>query len=343
MKAATIAIASALLIALSACQQKSSSQQQEYIKETGYVFGTTYHITYKYDRSLEEEMLERLRAYDNSLSTFNKNSIISKINRNEEVETDEYFETVYNKAKEIYELSGHRFDITIKPLSRLWKFGDNTPDTISNAVIDSIMDKVDSVKAFIGFDKTHLEGKHLVKDDSRIMIEAAALAEGYGIDVAASVFEEHGVTDYMVELGGELHVKGLNPQGRKWRISIDKPIEGSNELNRASQNIIGITDCAVSTSGSYRQFYYTQDGRRMQHTIDPLTGRPVEHGMLSVTVVGPNTMTTDALSTTCMVLGPDKALELIESLEGIEVYMIYEDDDKQQKELMTEGFKLMIN
>lgn len=331
-----------IIASLSSCQ-KSKQAKDQYIKETGYIFGTTYHITYKHGHSLEAEMLEKLRAYDNSLSTYNKNSIISKINRNEDVEVDDFFTTVYNKAQEIYELSGHRFDITIKPLSRLWKFGDNTPDTISQVTIDSIMAKVDSVRAFVGLDKTRLEGKRLIKDDSRTMIEAAALAEGYGIDVAASVFEENGVTDYMVEIGGELHVKGLNPQGNKWRISIDKPIEGSNELNRASQSIIGITDCAVSTSGSYRQFYYTHDGKRMQHTIDPLTGRPVEHGMLSVTVIGPNTMTTDALSTTCMVLGPEEAIKLIEDMEGIEVYIIYEDSDKKQKELMTEGFKQLIN
>jgi len=342
MRATLATILFLVAICMSSCHN-SGKDKDQYIKETGYVFGTTYHITYKYAHSLEEEMLAKLKAYDNSLSTYNKNSVISKVNRNEDVELDDYFITVYNKAKEIYELSGHRFDITIKPLSRLWKFDENTPDTISRSTIDSIMTKVDSVRAFIGFNKTRIDGDRLIKDDSRIMIEAAALAEGYGIDIAASVFEEHGVTDYMVEIGGELHVKGVNPQGRKWRISIDKPIEDSNEFNRKSQSVIGITDCAVSTSGSYRQFYYTSEGQRMQHTIDPLTGMPVGHGMLSVTIVGPNTMTTDALSTTCMVLGPKEAIEFIEGLEGVEAYVIYEENDKQRKELMTEGFKQLIN
>ncbi|MCQ2204718.1 MAG: FAD:protein FMN transferase [Bacteroidales bacterium] len=337
MKYSVLAFMSVILF-LTSCNEA----KERYIKEEGFVFGTTYHITYKYTRSLEKEMLERLRTYDASLSTYNKSSVISRVNRNEDVEVDTLFANVYNKAREVYELSGHRFDITIKPLSNLWRFNGDYPDTISVATYDSILAKVDSVRSFIGFDKTRLEGRRVVKDDERIMFEAAALAEGYGIDVAASVFDEYGVTDYMVELGGELHVKGLSPSNRKWRISVDKPVEGANELNRSSQILIGVTDAAVSTSGSYRQFYYVEDGRRLQHTIDPLTGRPVEHGMLSVTVVGPNTMTTDALSTTCMVLGPDKAIELVNSLEGIEAYLIYEDDDKVQHQLMSDGFKQLV-
>ncbi|MCQ2226933.1 MAG: FAD:protein FMN transferase [Bacteroidales bacterium] len=325
------------------CRKNGESGEMRYIKETGFVFGTTYHITYRYDRSLESEMLERLRAYDNSLSTYNKNSVISKINRNEDVELDSFFVTVYNKAKEFYELSGHRFDITIKPLSRLWKFGGDTPDTISVELYDEILAKVDSVREFIGFDKTRIENNRLVKDDERICLEAAALAEGYGIDVAASVFDDYGVSDYMVEIGGEMHIKGLNPNGRKWRVSIDRPDDKSNELTRTSQTLINVTNCAISTSGSYRQFYRTADGRRLQHTIDPRVGRPVEHGMLSVTIVGPNTMTTDAISTSCMVIGPDSAMQFVESFEDVEAYMIYEDETGNRKELFSDGFRELLN
>lgn len=321
-----------------ACTPKT----EQYIREEGFIFGTTYHITYKYNKSLQKEMLEALKAYDNSLSTYNKNSIISKINRNEDVELDTFFVNVYNKAYEIYELSNHQFDITIRPLSQLWRFGADTPDTISTTTYDSIVARIDSIKAFIGLNKTHISNNHLIKDDDRITLEAAALAEGYGIDIAASVFEKHGVTDYMVELGGELHIKGLNPNGQKWRISIDRPDEGSNELTRTSQGVIKVTNCAISTSGSYRQFYYTADGRRLQHTISPLTGRPVEHGMLSVTVVGPNTITTDALSTTFMILGPEKAKQMADSIPNIDAYFIYEDNNGERQELMTEGFRKLL-
>ena len=326
------------LATLTACSVPTK-QQDEYIREEGFIFGTTYHITYKHHQSLQAQMLQKLRAYDNSLSTYNPNSIISKINRNEDPELDTFFVNVYNKAREVYELSGHRFDITVRPLSQLWRFTSDKSDTISAATFDSIMTKVDSVRAFIGLNKTSISGNHLIKSDPRITLEAAALAEGYGIDVAASVFEENGVTDYMVELGGELHLKGLNPNGRKWRISIDRPDEGSNELTRTSQGVISVSDCAVSTSGSYRQFYYTADGKRLQHTIDPLTGKPVEHGMLSVTVVGPNTITTDALSTTFMVLGVEEAYTIATSLPDIEAYFIFEDKDGNRHETMTDGFR----
>ncbi len=340
MNKTTIAILSA--IALTACNAPTQQQNEEYIKEEGFIFGTTYHITYKHHKSLQEQMLKKLREYDNSLSTYNPNSTISKINRNEDTELDTLFVNVYNKAREIYELSGQRFDITVRPLSQLWRFTNGHSDTISIATFDSIMSKVDSVKSFIGLNKTSIIDNKLVKADPRITLEAAALAEGYGIDIAASVFEENGVSDYMVELGGELHLKGLNPNGRKWRISIDRPDEGSNEFNHTSQCIISVSNCAVSTSGSYRQFYYTADGHRLQHTINPLTGRPVEHGLLSVTVVGPNTITTDALSTTFMILGPDEAYELAQSLPNIEAYFIFEDKEGNRHETMTEGFKKLL-
>lgn len=325
-------------VTLLACTS-SSHTNNNYIKEEGFVFGTTYHITYKYHRSLQSEMLEQLKQYDNSLSPYNPNSIISRINRNEDVEVDSLFANVYNQACKMYELSEGRFDITVEPLSKLWKFSGDHPDTIAIATYDSIVSLVDSIRAFVGLKKTHLENNKLIKADPRITINANAIAEGYGIDVAASVFEKHGVTDYMVEIGGELHIKGLSPRGQKWRVSIDRPDEGSNELTRTSQSIITVTDCAISTSGSYRQFYYTTDGRRLQHTIDPATGRPVEHGMLSVTTIGPNTMTTDAWSTTFMVMGPHEAIATANKIDGIEAYVIYQDEEGNRHEIFSDGFK----
>lgn len=338
----TTIILIAIITMLTSCSTTQKSKELTYHKESGFVFGTTYHITYRYTESLEDKMLERLKAYDNSLSTYNKNSIISKINRNEDVEVDTFFTHVFNKSLEFYQLSEHKFDITVAPLSKLWKFSSTHPDTITTATYDSICHKVDSVRQFIGLDKVRLVNGHIIKDDPRIQLEACALAEGYGIDVATSVFDEHGVTDYLIEIGGEMRIKGLNQNGHRWRIAIDKPEEGSNEFSRQVQSVIRVTDCAISTSGSYRQFYYTQDGQRMQHTIDPTTGRPVTHGMLSVTVIGPNTLTTDALSTTFMVIGPEKAFEMANKLDGIETYIIYTDEDKTVHELRTDGYTELI-
>lgn len=325
---------------LTACNAPSN----EYRRNTGFVFGTTYNIVYRHAIDLEDSILLKLKEYDNSLSTYNPNSVISRINRNETDTVDAMFAHVYRNALKFNELSGGVFDITVAPLSRLWKFSGDHPDTISTTEYDSIVALVPEVMPYVGLKSTRLIGDSLiVKADDRTTFDACALAEGYGIDIAAQVLEDNGVTDYMVELGGELHLKGLSPQGRLWRIGVDKPVENGNIFDgRTMQLILSLTDCAVSTSGSYRQFYYTADGRRLQHTIDPRTGRPVEHGMLSVTVVGPNAMTTDALSTSFMVLGPEEAAQLATTIDSIEAYFIYEDSIGGVTEYMTDGFQQLV-
>lgn len=325
-----------------ACSQRNTDNSDNYIHDSGFVFGTDYNFTYKSTVDLNDEILERLRKYDLSLSTFNDSSIISRINRNEDVEVDSFFTYVYNKAREFYNISNGCFDISVEPLSKLWKFSTEHSDTISIGEYKHILSKVDSVKEFVGIEKTELRNGHLIKSDPRIRLNACALAEGFGIDVAASVLEEHGISDYMVEIGGELHTKGKNPSGRAWRIGIDKPEEGSNYFNRENQIIIAINDGAISTSGSYRQFYYTTDGKRLSHTIDPRIGQPIEHRTVSVSVVGPNTITTDALATSFMVLGHEHGLVLADSLDGIEAYFIFENADGTFETTMTKGFKQLI-
>ncbi len=331
-----IALFAALAIAFTSCEEQS-----KYLKNSGFVFGTTYNIVYESTANLEDSILARLNAYDASMSKYNRASRLSQINRNETCEVDSDFIRIYNKLLEISELSGGAFDITVSPLTSIWHFDENTPDTISVAQYDSLAALAAATKAFVGIEKTRLDGNRIVKSDERIVFDANAIAEGYGIDLAAEVLERNGVQNYMVELGGELHVKGLNPNGTKWRIGIDKPNEGVL-APRENQHIIAVTDCAISTSGSYRQYYYRADGQRLSHTIDPRTGTPSVHGMVSATIVGPNTMTTDALSTACMVVGPEQAKEMIGKLDGVELYMIYTDEDGKQQEWMTDGYKALI-
>ena len=325
----------------------ASCQQAEYKRNVGYVFGTSYNIIYKSNVDYEDSILAQLTLFGESLSTYNPLSTISKINDGTSTETDEYFRIVFNKAAEINKLSDGAFDITVSPLSSLWHFESTTPDTISKEEYNNILSKVDSVLQFVGMDKVYInENNQLIRSDNRIRLDACALAEGFGIDLAAQKLEDLGVTDYLVEIGGEIHIKGVNRDGEKWRVGIDKPIENKTlrQANRPLQYKLALTDCAVSTSGSYRQFYYTADGKRIAHTIDPRTGHPIEHGMLSATVIGPNTITTDALSTSFMVLGAEKAMALANSIDGIEAYIIYQLPDGSMHEDMTEGFqKLIIN
>lgn len=321
---------------------KVGAPQSEYKYDSGFVFGTDYNFVYRADVDYNDTILERLKLYDASLSTYNGNSIISRVNRNDSVVVDSFFTYVYNKAKEFYRLSEGCFDISVEPLSALWKFGKNHSDTISVDEYNQILSKVDSVRDFIGLEKTELRDGQIIKADDRIRLNACALAEGFGIDIAASVLEEHGVTDYMVEIGGELHTKGNSPSGRAWRIGVDKPIEGSDYSTRSNQIIVAINDGAISTSGSYRQFYYTADGRRLSHTIDPRTGQPIEHNTISVTVVGPNTITTDALATTFMVLGYERGLALADSIDGIDAFFVFEVEKDSFNTVMTNGFKRLI-
>ncbi|MCQ2215019.1 MAG: FAD:protein FMN transferase [Bacteroidales bacterium] len=324
---------------LSSCQEK----KPKYIQDSGFVFGTAYNFRYQYDKSLNNEIRQVLDMYDNSLSTFNTNSTVSKINRNEHHQVDSFFTTVWNKAMEMNALSDGVFDVTIRGLSSHWRFAKGfLLDTISTEVYDSLVAGAKDVLPLIGMDKIRLQGDSIVKDDPRIQIDMNALAEGYGIDVAAMTLEKFGVQNYMVEIGGELHLKGLSPSGSKWRIGIDSPSEDNNIFERQAQHIIEVTDCAISTSGSYRQFYYTADGKRISHTINPKTGFPIEHKTLSVTVIGPNTMTTDAMATIFMVIGHEKAIEMANSIDGIETLIIYENDDKEQVEVMTDGFRQVM-
>lgn len=313
----------------------SCKSNEGYKTNKGFVFGTTYTFIYKSDEDLNEKVMERLKLYDMSLSTYNKESLISKVNRNEEVDVDTFFTKVFRKAEEIYSLSGGAFDITVKPLSSLWKFDGHRHDTITVEQYEALMRVAkDSLSAFVGMDKVRLEGTRVVKVDNRVQLNANALAEGCGIDLAASVLDEYGVTDYMVEIGGELRLKGRNPKGERWRIGIDSPTEENEIWNRQLQRVVSLTDCAVSSSGGYRQYIWREDGQRLSHIIDPRLGVPVQSEIMSVTVVGPNTMTTDALATTFTVVGIDKTLQMMQTLEDIEVYIIYSDDNGQMKEVV---------
>lgn len=313
----------------------SCKSNEGYKTNKGFVFGTTYTFIYKSDEDLNEKVMERLKLYDKSLSTYNKSSLISKVNRNEEVDVDTFFTKVFRKAEEIYSMSGGAFDITVKPLSTLWKFDGQRHDTITVEQYEALMRVAkDSLSAFVGMDKVRLEGTRVVKVDNRVQLNANALAEGCGIDLAASVLDENGVTDYMVEIGGELRLKGRNPKGERWRIGIDSPTEENEIWNRQLQRVVSLTDCAVSSSGGYRQYIWREDGQRLSHIIDPRLGVPVQSEIMSVTVVGPNTMTTDALATTFTVVGIDKIQQMMQTLEDIEVYIIFSDDNGQMKEVV---------
>ena len=331
----------ASLAALTGC---SSLNSDGYVRNSGVVFGTSFNMIYRSDVNLLSDVEQRLAVYDASLSVFNDSSLLSQFNRSLSVDADSDLLFVVKQALRFHRLSHGAFDCSVEPLSRLWHFSADADllDTLPQSVYDSIVSLVPLTLQSVGMDKVSVVGSRIIKSHPGLKLNANALAEGFGIDCAARVLEEHGVSDYLVEIGGEIHCKGLSPRGSKWRIGVDKP--SSSAGVSGSQRIIEVSNCAVSTSGNYRQCHYAPDGSLLQHTIDPRTGRPVSHGMKSVTVVGPNTMTTDALCTCLMVLGPDSVASFVNRIRSeehidVEAYVIYDNADGVELELETDGWK----
>lgn len=298
--------------------------KQQYFHHQGNIFGTYYNIRYEGSVDLHQQIKERLAKFDASLSMFNQQSVIARINRNEMVTTDSLFERMYHEAQMISQLSNGAFDITVAPLVNLWGFGlkhGNAAD-VSQTMIDS-------VKAYVGYQKVTLVDHLLLKDDPRITLDASAIAKGYGTDVVADVLREAGCENYLVEIGGEVVLKGVNDMGKPWRVGISRPKTDADGMEEGLQHIIQSSDLCLATSGNYLQYYY-HEGQRRSHTIDPRTGYPVQHGLLSATVVASSCMRADALATACMVLGEADALKMIEQTDDAACYLIVASGDSLQ-------------
>lgn len=296
-----------------------AENKPEYRTSQGAVFGTTYHITYNHNADLSTDITRVLKDVDNSLSTFNANSTISLVNKNMQVELDSMFLYVFHLAQHVAETTSGAFDITVAPAVNAWGFGFKNAETINN-------DLIDSLKQIVGYQMVKEENGAIVKEDNRIMLDCSAIAKGFGCDVVAALFDSVGITDYMVEIGGEIVVKGLNSKGSDWRIGISKPTDDSLATETELQTVLELTNRAMATSGNYRNFYY-KDGKKYAHTIDPATCRPVNHNLLSVTVLAENCAVADAYATAMMVLGLERSLELCEKLQNIDAYFIYQDNE----------------
>ncbi len=295
-----------------------SENRPAYHTQQGKIFGTLYAVTYEHNADLQTEIVAAMQAVDNSLSPFNKQSIITAINNNDSIEADTLFCEVFRTAKQIYTESHGAFDPTVAPLVNAWGFGFKKGTDISSATIDSLCQ-------LVGFDRITLNDKQVSKADERIQLDFSAIAKGFGSDCVAHVLDSHGIKNYMVEIGGEVVVKGHNKNGNPWGIGITKPIDDSLSVNQELQTVLRLTDCAIATSGNYRNFYY-KDGIKYAHTIDPRTGYPVQHSLLSATVIADNCMRADALATAFMVLGVDSAMAYCERHPEIEGYFIVASD-----------------
>ena len=293
-----------------------------YQKCSGTIFGTVYNITYQYDKDIQKELVAKMQEVDSALSMFNEQSIISRINRNDDVTPNEMFLNVFNLAQKVSDDTDGAFDITVAPLVNIWGFGFKRGQTPSRPAVDSLMQ-------LIGHEKVTFDGKRIVKQDPRIMLDCSAIAKGYGADVVAGVLNEKGIKNYLVEIGGEIVTRGINEKRLPWKIGVTKPTDEAMQGNGELQTVLNVTDKAMATSGNYRNFYY-KGGRRYAHTIDPKTGYPVQHNILSATVLADQCARADAYATSFMVMGLDKTKKILEKHPDLMAYIIY-DDQGQNK------------
>jgi thiamine biosynthesis lipoprotein len=318
-------------LVIPACKER----KPVYASFTGFTQGTTYSIVYDNQKNinpldLKQEVENILHDFDMSLSLYQDSSIISKINRNESVVPDTFFIEVLKKSILISAITEGAFDITVGPLVNAWGFGPDAHKNFSEQMRDSLM-------KLVGMDKVSLLNDRLIKSDPGISLDVNAIAQGYSVDVICQYFDKRGISNYLVEIGGEVRGKGTKA-GSLWRIGIDKPDDNNFSPGRTLQAIIKLDDKALATSGNYRKFY-VEDGVKYSHTIDPRTGYPSKNRLLSATIIADDCTTADGIATACMVIGPDSAIEFINKNPQWSCYLVFSDDNGNYQTWISENLK----
>ncbi|MEO5776110.1 MAG: FAD:protein FMN transferase [Flavobacterium sp.] len=310
--------------------------QKEPVKIEGEAQGTTYHIIYfdKANRDFKPEIVQILKDFDLSVSTYIQNSIISRINSNQKnVEVDKYFIACFKKAKEVWKNTNGAFDPTVYPLVNAWGFGPGKKQKIEPKKIDSIL-------KFVGFDLIKLKGKHIVKKDSRVQLDFNAFAQGYSVDVVSEFLNSKGITAYIVEIGGEVYAKGKKLDGSNWTVGIEKPIDNKETTNDLKA-LVSLENLAIATSGNYRRFII-ENGVKYAHHIDPKTGYPTKNNLLSASIFAKECISSDANATGVLVMGLEKAKLFLASHPELQAYLIYSDEKGNYQEYETNGLKSIL-
>ncbi|MCI7354210.1 MAG: FAD:protein FMN transferase [[Actinobacillus] rossii] len=332
----------AVTLGLTGCKK-----DPEIVSFVGKTMGTTYHIKYidDGDLSLDKEKAHAqiemvLKDVNAKMSTYDQNSELSRFNQfteiNQPVEISSDLAKVIGEAIRLNKVTEGALDVTVGPVVNLWGFGpEKRPERKPTA------EQLAERQAWVGIDKLKLSqnaGKFfLEKTVSQLYVDLSSIAKGFGVDLVAESIEKIGAKNYMVEIGGEIRAKGKNTEGKDWQIAIEKP---SFDGARSVEEVIGLKDLAMATSGNYR-IYFEENGKRFAHEIDPKTGQPIQHHLASITVLHPSTMTADGLSTGLFVLGEDKALEIAEK-EQLPVFLIIKTDNGFETKMSSE-FSALFN
>jgi len=301
----------------------------------GFTQGTTYSIVYEKKRKSPPSVIKReveniLSDFDLSLSLYKDSSLISRINRNEDAEADIYFTEAFNISRKVYEMTSGAFDITVGPLVKAWGFGPEEARNFTESKRDSLLN-------LVGMDKVSLVNGKIVKSDPGINLDLNAIAQGYSVDVICRYFDDLGISNYLIEIGGEVRGRGTKA-GAEWRIGIDKPVDNNMSPGETLEAIIRISDKALATSGNYRKFY-VEDGIKYSHTIDPKTGYPAKNTLLSATLIADDCATADAVATACMVMGKDKSIDFIHSHPEFGAYFVYSDESGNFRTWISDNLK----
>jgi len=321
-----------LLLTLCSCFQSGNAKRFTF---SGKTQGTYYQVTYYAADSIvtHAQIEEALNKFLQIASLWEPESEISRVNGNKDMTVGTDFQAIFYEAQEVSRMTGGAFDITVGGLVNAWGFG---PYQLES----SVLAKIDSLRQYVGFQNIDIINSVVVKKDPNIKIDFNAIAKGYSVDLMAKILWHYNINNFIVDIGGEVYASGLKPGGGKWNVGIEKPSETDHSA-REVQEVIALSNRAAATSGTYRK-YFTKDNIRYSHTIDPTTGRPVEHSLLSVTVIADRCVTADALATAFMVMGVEKAMEFLSENPQYEGYFIYCDEDNNLQVVYTEGFKNLI-
>lgn len=333
-----IPIVAASIFLLGGCKG-NHSRNDNYTTLDGFAQGGTYHIVYKANSATDsvnipDSLIKYFTDLNKSVNGYDTLSLISQINKGADLPLDLIFMEIFNDSYQIYKESNGAFDISAEPLFNLWGFGFKDKEKVSQEKIDSIMQ-------FVGMDKLSIQDGKLKKADPRMKINFNAIAQGYSCDYIARRFDAMGITDYLLEIGGEIYCKGKNAKGEEWSIAIDKPVDGNFLPGNNVQAILLLSDKGLVTSGNYRKFYI-EDGVKYSHTINPKTGYPVKHNLLSASVIAKNATIADAYATYFMVVGLEKSKEILASLPQMDALLVYGEQDNM-KVYSTPGIKLDKN
>ena len=292
-------------------------ERKRFFTSTGVVWTTEYHITYEASQNLDDSIQQIFNQIDLSVSPYNKVSLITSLNSNATNQVDACVKRLLEASSEVHRASGGAFDPTVMPLVNAWGFGYKSGTMPTRAQIDSIL-------CFVGLDKLRLSGDTLVKTDPRVMLDFSSIAKGMACDEIGRMLVRNGVTNWLVEIGGEVAASGVNKRGTAWTVSVDMPTSESDEVSHESALALTLDSAAVATSGNYRK-WREQGGSRISHIIDPRTGESRVGSLLSVTVIATDCMTADAWATACMVMGDSATRAMMQSRDDLGVMTIVGD------------------